>query len=93
MRPMKTETIEIQKEFSKPGGKLAKYQDLILGERSLFGLLKYELIVALAGRTPGALGLLLRSRLYPKLLGWTGRNVTFGAGVVLRRGHERFGGW
>lgn len=81
---MKTETIEIQKEFSKRGGKLAKYQELILGEMSLFRLLKYEFIVGLAGRAPGALGLLLRSRLFPKLLGRCGRNVTFGAGITLR---------
>ena len=80
----KTETIEIQKEFSRQGGKLAKYQDLVLGEKSLFRLLRYECITGMAGRMPGAFGLLLRSRLYPKLLGRAGRNVTFGAGVVLR---------
>jgi acetyltransferase-like isoleucine patch superfamily enzyme/glycosyltransferase involved in cell wall biosynthesis len=81
---MKTETVEIQKEFSKQGGKLAKYQDLVLGEKSLFRLVRYELIIGLASRMPGALGLVFRSRLYPLLLGRTGRNVTFGAGVVLR---------
>jgi acetyltransferase-like isoleucine patch superfamily enzyme/glycosyltransferase involved in cell wall biosynthesis len=80
----KTETVEIQKELSGQGGKLAKYQDLILGEKGLFRLLRYELITGLAGRMPGALGLVMRSRLFPLLLGGTGRNVTFGAGVVLR---------
>jgi GT2 family glycosyltransferase/acetyltransferase-like isoleucine patch superfamily enzyme len=81
---MKTETIEIQKEFSKQGGKLSKYQELILGEKGLFRLLKYEFIIGLASQMPGALGLLLRSKLYPKLLGRVGRNATFGVGVVLR---------
>ena len=33
---------------------------------------------------PGALGLFLRSKLYPLLLGACGRNVTFGQNVVLR---------
>ena len=37
---------------------------------------------------PGALGLLLRSKLYPRLLGRTGRNVTFGVNVVLRHPHK-----
>lgn len=80
----KTETVEIQKELSGQGGKLAKYQDLVLGEKSLLRLVRYELIIGLTSRIPGALGLVLRGRLYPKLLGRTGRNVTFGAGVVLR---------
>ena len=59
----KEDTVEIQKELFKEGGKLAKYQDLVLGERGLFKLFKYELIVALSSAIPGALGLFLRSRL------------------------------
>src|SRR3989339_1297965 len=37
---------------------------------------------------PGALGLFLRSKLYPRLIGRVGRNVTFGANVVLRHPHK-----
>jgi acetyltransferase-like isoleucine patch superfamily enzyme len=80
----KKEHLDIQKEIHKKGGKLAKYQDLILGEKSLFTLLKYECITGVSGNMPGALGLFLRSKLYPLLLGHCGRNVTFGRGVVLR---------
>lgn len=80
----KTESVEIQKELFKEGSKSDKYQALVLGEKGLFKLLKYEWIVAFSGWVPGALGLVLRSRLYPKLLGHTGRNVTFGRGVTLR---------
>jgi acetyltransferase-like isoleucine patch superfamily enzyme/glycosyltransferase involved in cell wall biosynthesis len=80
----KTETIEIQKEFASGGGKLGMYQDLVLGERSLLKLIRFECITALCGSMPGAAGLLLRSKLYPKLLGRTGRGVSFGRGVVLR---------
>ena len=42
----------------------------------------------LAGRVPGALGLWLRSRLYPLLLGACGRNVFFGIDVTLRHPHK-----
>lgn len=84
----KQKTIEIQKAYSEKGGKLAKYQDLILGRRSLFRLIQYELIIGLCGSLPGALGLLLRMKLYPKLLGAVGRNVTFGKDVVLRHPHK-----
>ena len=37
---------------------------------------------------PGALGLFLRSKLYPLLLGRVGRNVVFGANVTLRHPHK-----
>ena len=81
---VKNDTIEIQKELFKQGSKLGKYQELVLGEKGLFQLIKYELIVLLTSWMPGAFGLLLRSKLYPLLLGRVGRNVTFGTGVVLR---------
>ncbi len=86
----KEETIEIQKELFKEGGKLGKYQELILGERGFFKLFKYELIITVSSWIPGALGLLLRSKLYPRLLGRVGRNVTFGTGVVLRHPKKIF---
>lgn len=60
----------------------------MIGRPGLWSLFKYELIVTLCGAMPGALGLLLRSKLYPRLLGKTGRNVTFGANVVLRHPHK-----
>jgi len=86
----KQETVEIQKELFQEGGKLGKYQELILGEKSLIKLFKFEMIIGLTSWVPGALGLLLRSRLYPKLIGRVGRNVTFGAGVVLRHPKKIF---
>jgi acetyltransferase-like isoleucine patch superfamily enzyme len=66
----------------------AKYQALMVGRPGWAALLRYEIITGLAGRLPGALGLFLRSRLYPRLLGRCGRNVFFGAGVVLRHPHK-----
>ncbi len=67
---------------------LAKYQDLVVGSRSLWRLLLHEMVVTFTSWVPGALGLLLRRATYPLLLGSTGRNVSFGAGVVLRHPHK-----
>jgi acetyltransferase-like isoleucine patch superfamily enzyme len=65
-------------------GPLQKYQDLVVGSRSLLRLVLYELVVTFTSGMPGALGLLLRRIAYPWVLGAVGRNVTFGQGVVLR---------
>jgi acetyltransferase-like isoleucine patch superfamily enzyme len=63
---------------------LRKYQDLVVGSRSLLRLLLHELVVTSSSWVPGALGLLLRGFLYRLLLGSVGRGVVFGQGVVLR---------
>lgn len=77
----------IQKEM-KGGSALAKYQDLVVGSRSLARLALYEAVMLLTSWVPGALGLVLRRVAYPWLLGRSGRNVTFGQGVVLRHPHK-----
>lgn len=64
--------------------KLQKYQALVVGEKGIWSLIKYELVTLFSSWIPGALGLLLRSKLYPALLGSTGRGVVFGSNVVLR---------
>lgn len=81
---MKKDNIEIQKALSAKGGRLGQYRDLIVGKRGPGSFILYELITALAGRMPGALGLYLRARLYPRILGYAGRGVIFGRDVVLR---------
>jgi acetyltransferase-like isoleucine patch superfamily enzyme len=65
-----------------------KYAALVVGRASLGALLRYELIVMCAQSLPGALGLVLRKALYPRLLGSCGRNVVFGQNVVLRHPHK-----
>lgn len=77
----------IQAEMRK-GSALAKYQDLVVGSRSLLRLVLYEAVTLGAAWVPGALGLVLRRLTYPWLLGAVGRNVTFGYGVVLRHPHK-----
>jgi acetyltransferase-like isoleucine patch superfamily enzyme len=67
---------------------LAKYQDLVVGSRSLLRLILYETVLLCTSWVPGALGLVLRKVAYPWLLGSVGRNVVFGQGVVLRHPHK-----
>jgi acetyltransferase-like isoleucine patch superfamily enzyme len=79
------ESVRIQQEVaSGTKSKLTLYSDLIIGKRGLGALMKYELIMLFCSRTPGALGLFLRSRIYPCLFRKCGRNVHFGTNVVLR---------
>ena len=68
--------------------KLSKYAELVIGRPGLGASLLYELVTLVSAWVPGALGLFLRSKLYPLLLGACGRNVTFGQNVVLRHPHK-----
>jgi acetyltransferase-like isoleucine patch superfamily enzyme len=80
-----TNTVGIQDAVRQEGrSALRKYQDLVLGSRSLGRLLLFEAVVTLTSGLPGALGLLLRKWTYPFVLGTVGRNVVFGQGVTLR---------
>ena len=65
-----------------------KYAELVVGRPGLAALLKYELVVLAAQSVPGAIGLVLRKVLYPRLLGACGRNVVFGQHVVVRHPHK-----
>lgn len=62
---------------------LKRYQDLIVGSRSLSRLIYFELCMFF-GNCPGALGLLLRKLFWPRLFGTCEKGVMFAAGVVLR---------
>lgn len=70
--------------FDPRRSKVERYMDLVVGERGWWALARYEAVTLLASWVPGALGLVLRGWLYPRLLGACGRNVTFGTNVVLR---------
>jgi acetyltransferase-like isoleucine patch superfamily enzyme len=78
----------IQDELFSARSPRDKYTGLVVGRKGLAALLKYELVVGLAQARAGALGLALRQRLYPWLLGGCGRNVVFGQNVVLRHPHK-----
>lgn len=66
----------------------AKYVELVVGQKGLWRLLKYEFINWFCRRSTGAWGLWKRKKLYPKLLGSCGRGVVFGRNVVLRHPHK-----
>ncbi|MEL6385218.1 MAG: acyltransferase [Cyanobacteria bacterium J06626_18] len=63
---------------------LQRYQDKVLGETDVLQLARYELANLLLGNLPGALGYLLRKKVYPGLLKQVGRGVIWGQGLVLR---------
>ncbi|MFN2446233.1 MAG: DapH/DapD/GlmU-related protein [Vicinamibacterales bacterium] len=74
--------------FDERKSKTAKYRDLVIGRPGLWPLVTYELITLLSTWVPGALGLVLRSKLYPMMLGHVGRNVAFGVNVTIRHPHK-----
>jgi acetyltransferase-like isoleucine patch superfamily enzyme len=79
---------DIQKAFGAQRSKRHRYADLVVGQDGLWALIRYELVLLLSSWVPGALGLFLRSKLYPLILGRVGRNVAFGQNVVLRHPHK-----
>ena len=79
----------IQDELFAPGQtKAERYATLVVGRPGLWPLARYEAVMLLCSWLPGALGLVLRMKLFPWLLGSVGRNVTFGQNVVLRHPHK-----
>lgn len=69
--------------ITRKGSALSKYQDVIVGKRSLATLAYFEWCMLL-GTVPGALGLMLRKMFWPKLFGSCGKGVQFAKGIVLR---------
>jgi acetyltransferase-like isoleucine patch superfamily enzyme len=81
-------TVIQQELFDEKRSKADKYRELVVGQPGAWPLVRYELVMLLASWVPGALGLLLRSKLYPLVLGRVGRNVVFGVNVTLRHPHK-----
>ena len=80
--------VGIQEAMGVGASPLRKYQDLVVGSRSVGRLLLHEAVTLASSWVPGAVGLVLRKLLYPLLLGSVGRGVVFGHGVVLRHPHK-----
>jgi acetyltransferase-like isoleucine patch superfamily enzyme len=66
----------------------AKYATLVVGEKGLWKLLRFELITLFFSWVPGALGLALRRVFYPSLFRKVGRGVIFGRNLTLRHPHK-----
>lgn len=79
----KTEINKTHRVITEQGSALAKYQNVIVGNTS-FGYLLYFELCAWLGKIPGALGILLRKVLWPRLFGSCGKGVMFAEHVVLR---------
>lgn len=81
--------LDIPRELADPRrSRRQRYQELVIGRPGWGPLLRYEMVMLLASWVPGALGLVLRARLYPLLLGGCGRDVAFGLNVALRHPHK-----
>ena len=79
----------IQRELFDEGKSQAdKYRDLFVGRPGFGALVLYEFVMICASWVPGALGLFLRSKCYPLILGRVGRNVVFGVNVTVRHPHK-----
>jgi acetyltransferase-like isoleucine patch superfamily enzyme len=88
-RPHDPRITVIQKElFDEKKSKVDKYRELVIGRPGLWPLVRFELVTMLSGWVPGALGLFLRAKTYPWVLGRVGRNVVFGVNVTIRHPHK-----
>jgi acetyltransferase-like isoleucine patch superfamily enzyme len=81
-------TVIQQELFDQRRSAIDKYRDLVIGRPGWRALVLYELVMLASSWVPGALGLFLRSKLYPLILGRSGRNVVFGQNVTLRHPHK-----
>jgi acetyltransferase-like isoleucine patch superfamily enzyme len=81
-------TVIQQALFDEKKSKADKYRDLVIGRPGWGALLGFELVTLVSSWVPGALGLLLRSKLYPLILGSVGRNVVFGVNITIRHPHK-----
>ncbi len=68
------------------GSAFRKFRDITYGPASLGHVILAELIVTLTSPIPGALGLVLRKKLYPFLFKQVGRGVIFGRNLTVRHG-------
>ena len=65
-------------------GPLRKYAEFFIGRHGLPAFVRYELANAVARPCPGALGYLLRAKLWPGLLAECGAGVLFGEQTSIR---------
>lgn len=67
---------------------LAKYQELVIGNRKFSKLFKYELYTLFLMNMPGIPGLFLRQKLYRSLFKNCSKKVTFGTGISLKQPYK-----
>lgn len=78
-------TTELQSQLLEShGSALDKYIELNVGRKGLWALMNYELASAFLDPMPGALGYLLRGKIYPRYLGSVGAKLVLGSNVCVR---------
>jgi acetyltransferase-like isoleucine patch superfamily enzyme len=88
-RPMKRTDTKFHRFIdAKHISNAEKYKMLVIGRPGWGVLLKHELIMLLCSWVPGVLGLFMRNKLYPAILGSVGRGVVFGSNIVFRHPHK-----
>lgn len=82
MEPVRSSIREI---LSDPGkSAFRKYRELTVGESGLARFVAYETVSSLLGPLPGALGILLRQKLYPLFFRECGRGLIVGRNCTFR---------
>ena len=79
----KTKINKTHKVITEKGSALSKYQNIIVGNKSISYLIYFELCAWL-GKIPGAAGIALRKLFWPRLFGSCGKGVMFAERIVLR---------
>ena len=79
----KTKINKTHRVMTEKGSALAKYQNIIIGNKSIGNLIYFE-ICAWLGKIPGAAGIALRKLFWPRLFGSCGKGVMFAERIVLR---------
>lgn len=64
------------------------YRDLMYGDCSLFNVIACELMSLMLSSMPGALGLFLRSKIFPFMFRKVGHKVVFGRNITIRHAHK-----
>lgn len=72
---------------TQKGSALKKYKQVIIGKTSFGSFLYFEFCAWLSG-IPGAVGLVLRKKCWPKLFGSCGKGVLFSSHIILRHPHR-----
>lgn len=83
-KPFEQQTQQQLKHGSEPAWR--RYARLTIGKPHPAALLRYELITGLLNNFPGMLGYWLRQKLYPYILGSSGKNLLIGRNVTIRGG-------
>lgn len=71
--------------FDSQKSAFRRYQELVIGDVSLYLFLKYEVLTSLFGSFPGSVGFYLRKRFYRLLFKKGGKNVIFGRNINIRQ--------